>query len=181
VLASDLILYPYQLYKLRLAGADAINLVVGALAASKDVFYLAKISASLSLQTLVTVTTTVQIERVTEALPPGSLQGVIVSNRILEDFSMDESGEQALALLASDALQALQAKHGHDILVLAEGRIGLIERANEHGQMTTAQYLKELQNAGAVGAVVGTGLASSANGESDTFRLLQEQANAIPG
>jgi indole-3-glycerol phosphate synthase len=180
VLASDLILYPYQLYKLRLAGADAINLVVGALAASKDVFYLAKISASLSLQTLVTVTTTVQIERVTEALPPGSLQGVIVSNRILEDFSMDESGEQALALLASDALQALQAKHGHDILVLAEGRVGLIERANEHGQMTTAQYLKELQNAGAVGAIVGTGLASSANGESDTFRLLQEQANAIP-
>ena len=38
LLASDLLLYPYQLYKLRLAGADAVNLttIVGALASSKN-------------------------------------------------------------------------------------------------------------------------------------------------
>jgi hypothetical protein len=115
---------------------------------------------------------------VTEALPPGSLQGVVVSNRILEDFTMDETGEQALALLKSDSLQALRTKHGNDILVLAEGRVGLIERKDDLGQLSTAQYLKELQEAGAVGAIVGSGLASSDNGGSeDAIRLLQQQAN----
>lgn len=79
VLASDLILYPYQLYQLRLAGADAVNLVGGALA-SKDLFYLTKIASSLDLQTLITVTTEVQL-RALSSLSPGSIAGVIISNR----------------------------------------------------------------------------------------------------
>jgi indole-3-glycerol phosphate synthase len=79
ILASDLILYPYQLYKLSLAGADAVNLVGGALQ-SKDLLYLTKIASSLQLQTLVTVTSEVQL-RALAALSPGSIHGVIVSNR----------------------------------------------------------------------------------------------------
>jgi indole-3-glycerol phosphate synthase len=81
-LASDLLLYPYQLYKLQLAGADAVNLFGGALAA-KDLMYLAKIASSLKIQTLVTVTSEVQLRGLT-VLPPGTLDGVIVSNRELE-------------------------------------------------------------------------------------------------
>lgn len=157
ILASDLILYPYQLYKLRLAGADAVNLICGALA-SKDVLYLTKIASSLQLQALVTVTSAVQIERVTEVLPAGSLDGIIVSNRELEDLSFDETGEQVLSLLKSDALKALREKHGDGVLVLAEGRIGMIERMGDQGMMTTTQYLKELKAAGALGAIVGSGL-----------------------
>ena len=79
VLASDLILYPYQLYQLRLAGADAVNLVGGALA-SKDLFYLTKIASSLELQTLITVTSEVQL-RALASMSPGSIAGVIISNR----------------------------------------------------------------------------------------------------
>jgi len=79
ILASDLILYPYQLYKLSLAGADAVNLVGGALA-GKDLLYLTKIAASLQIQTLVTVTSEVQM-RALASLAPGSINGVIVSNR----------------------------------------------------------------------------------------------------
>lgn len=79
ILASDLILYPYQLYKLSLAGADAVNLVGGSLA-SKDLLYLTKIASSLKLQTLVTVTSEVQL-RALAAMAPGSIDGVIVSNR----------------------------------------------------------------------------------------------------
>jgi indole-3-glycerol phosphate synthase len=82
ILASDLLLYPYQLYKLQLAGADAVNLFGGALAA-KDLMYLAKIASSLKIQTLVTVTSEVQLRGLT-VLPPGTLDGVIVSNRELE-------------------------------------------------------------------------------------------------
>lgn len=46
ILASDLLLYPYQLYKLRLAGADAVNLVAAALA-PKDL--LVRVSKSAEL------------------------------------------------------------------------------------------------------------------------------------
>lgn len=175
ILASDLILYPYQLYKLRLAGADAVNLVGGALA-NKDILYLTKIASSLQLQALVTVTSEVQIERLTEALPAGSLDGVIVSNRELEDFSFDNTGEQALSLLKSTALQALKEKHGKGVLVLAEGRIGIIKRIDGDGNIGTSQYLRELKTAGAIGAIVGGGLASSSGSDSQSLQNLQNAA-----
>ena len=79
ILASDLILYPYQLYRLSLAGADAVNLVGGCLA-GKDLLYLTKIASSLQLQTLVTVTSDVQLQALA-AMAPGSIDGVIISNR----------------------------------------------------------------------------------------------------
>jgi indole-3-glycerol phosphate synthase len=166
ILASDLILYPYQLYKLRLAGADAMNLIGGALA-NKDLLYLTKIASSLQLQSLVTVTTALQLQRLVD-LP--SLDGVIVSNRELEDFSFDETGEQVLSLLQSDAMKAVKAKHGDDLLVLAEGRIGLIERP--------ADYLKELRVAGALGAIVGAGLAGNGKDAVQNFEYLQQSAAA---
>ena len=79
ILASDLLLYPYQLYKLTMAGADAVNLIVGALA-SKDLVYLTKIASSLQLQTLLVVTSTVQIDNL-NVLSKGGFHGLIVSNR----------------------------------------------------------------------------------------------------
>jgi indole-3-glycerol phosphate synthase len=79
ILASDLLLYPYQLYKIRLAGADAVNLFAGALAA-KDLVYLSKIATSLRIQTLLTVSSVAQIENM-HILPPKGIDGLIVSNR----------------------------------------------------------------------------------------------------
>lgn len=158
ILASDLIIYPYQLYKLRLAGTDAVNLLGGALA-SKDLTYLTKIAASLQIQTLVTVTSVVQIEALLK-LSAGSIQGLIVSNRELEDFSFDMTGQQALDLLQSDALESFRDYHGRDFPVLAEGRVGLIERENKDGEKSCKVYMDELRDAGAVGAIVGGGLAT---------------------
>jgi indole-3-glycerol phosphate synthase len=84
ILASDLLLYPYQLYKMRLAGADAVNLVVGALAA-KDLLYLTKIAATLQMQTLAMVTSNAQVKKLS-ILPEGSVSGLIVSNREVRRF-----------------------------------------------------------------------------------------------
>ena len=160
VLASDLLLYPYQLYKLRLAGADAVNLVAGALA-RKDLVYLTKIASSLQLQTLISVTSHVQIRSLMD-LPAGSFHGLIVSNRLLEDFAFDMTGQQALDLLEGDALADLKAKFGKDFPVLVEGRVGIIERSDPvSGTKTALRYLEELKEAGAVGAIVGGGLATS--------------------
>ena len=79
ILASDLLLYPYQLYKMRLAGADAVNLIVGALA-TKDLVYLTKIAASLQMQSLLTVTSAAQVENL-NVLSANGIDGLIVSNR----------------------------------------------------------------------------------------------------
>ena len=79
ILASDLLLYPYQLYKMRLAGADAVNLVVGALE-NKDLVYLTKIASSLKMQSLLMVTSTTQVKNL-DVLAANSIGGLIVSNR----------------------------------------------------------------------------------------------------
>ncbi|CAB9499032.1 Indole-3-glycerol phosphate synthase [Seminavis robusta] len=172
ILASDLVLYPYQLYKLSLAGADAVNLVGGALA-SKDLLYLTKIASSLQLQTLITVTSEVQL-RALAAMAPNSIDGIIASNRELEDFSFDMSGEQALRLLQSEALTEVRGKHGDDIPVLVEGRVGVIERVDADGNTSTAQYLQELRDAGATGVIIGGGLA-----EGNDYAAIREVAGAL--
>ncbi|GAX10963.1 indole-3-glycerol phosphate synthase [Fistulifera solaris] len=149
VLAMDLILYPYQLYKLRLAGADAISLIAGALAA-KDLLYLSKIAASLQFQVFVKVTSEVQM-RAVMTLEKGSIHGLIFSNRLLEDYMYDLTGAQALSLLKSDTFEELKERHG-DIQFLVQGRVGLI------GDDAT-DYVKQIKEAGATGAIVGSCLA----------------------
>lgn len=168
ILALDLILYPYQLYKLRLAGADAVNLVAGALAA-KDLVYLTKIAASLQLQVMFTVTSEYQIQAIA-VLPAGSFSGVIISNRVLEDYSFDATGEQALHLLRSEAMANLRARHGNDIPVLVQGRVGLIE----HLDGNNSDYIRKIKDAGATGAVVGGALAVG-----DALSALQSLYQAI--
>lgn len=176
ILASDLILYPYQLYRLRLAGADAVNLAAGALD-GKDLVYLTKIAAGLQLQVLVTVTTQVQIQVLAESVAPkvGTiLNGVIVSNRQLEDYSFDETGKQALLLLKSVAMQNLREAVSDDFVVLAEGGVGIIERTDEiTGESDPSNYVRELAQAGAVGAIVGAGLAAADISVPETVKKLQ--------
>ncbi|KAL7468237.1 hypothetical protein ACHAXS_008463 [Conticribra weissflogii] len=152
VLASDLLLYPYQLYKLRLAGADAVNLVVGALD-SKDLIYLTKIASTLQLQVVASVTSEAQIELINK-LGAGSICALAVSNRELENFDFDTSGEQALNLLRSDALAAFREKHGAEVPVLVEGRVGMIEADGDE-----TAYIRALKDAGAFGAIVAGGIA----------------------
>ena len=156
IMASDLLLYPYQLYKLSMAGADAVNLIVGALAA-KDLVYLTKIASSLKLQTFVSVTSPAQIKALS-VVSAGGVTGLIVSNRELEDFSFDMTGQQALDILKSDELKEFKEKQGADIPVFVEGRVGIIEWKNEEGETSAENYLHELKRAGAIGAIVGGGL-----------------------
>mgnify|MGYP006897423052 CR=1 FL=1 len=112
---------------------------------------LTKIAGSLKFQTLITVTSTTQLA-VLATLP--TLDGVIVSNRLLEDFSYDMTGQQALDLLKSSELEILKEKHAN-LLILAEGRLGIIG-AEKEGART---YLQQLKDAGAHGGIMGGGLA----------------------
>jgi indole-3-glycerol phosphate synthase len=168
ILGSDLLLYPYQLYKLQSAGADAVNLIVGALE-PKDLVYLTKIASSLKMQTLLSVTSSKQIENL-NILSPGSIDGLVVSNRELENFSFDLTGQQALDILESEALKEFRKKHGEDTPVFVEGRVGIIKSKNDG---TTAGYIHELQEAGAIGAFVGGGLVPDEGNKSPLVSLLQ--------
>lgn len=153
VLVSDLILYPYQLYQMRLKGADAVVFIAAALS-SKDLIYLTKIASSLGLQSIVSVSSEVQLKRVNSVLV-GGIVALIVSNRNWEDLSVDESGHQALQLLRSDAMALFRLKFP-TVPILVEGRIGLIE----HGGSST-EYIKALKQSGASGAIVGSALAAT--------------------
>jgi len=155
ILASDLILYPYQLYKLRLAGADAVNLIVGALT-SKDVLYLTKIAASLKMNVVASVTSEVQINTLTKL--GGGISAISVSNRDLETFGFDNSGAQALELLKSDAMREFRDKCS-EVVVFVEGRVGMVEMENNEGEKSSQAYIDALKEAGAMGAFVGGGLA----------------------
>lgn len=155
VLASDLLLYPYQLYKLRLAGADAVTLLVGALE-GKDLSYLTKIARTVQLQVVASVTSEVQISRLNE-LGAGSVVALVVSNRDLESFGFDVSGGQALGLLGSEALASFREKNGAGVPILVEGRVGIVG-ASDGGD--SAAYVRALKDAGAFGAIVGGGIAT---------------------
>eukprot|EP00522_Entomoneis_paludosa_P010453 CAMPEP_0172446954 /NCGR_PEP_ID=MMETSP1065-20121228/6379_1 /TAXON_ID=265537 /ORGANISM="Amphiprora paludosa, Strain CCMP125" /LENGTH=1008 /DNA_ID=CAMNT_0013198143 /DNA_START=88 /DNA_END=3114 /DNA_ORIENTATION=+ len=172
ILASDLLLYPYQLYKLSLAGADAVSLVVGALP-KKDLTYLIKIAASLKIQTLASVTSEVQLQALAE-LPKGAITAVVVSNRELEDFSVDMTGGQALKLLRSRAMEKVREVHP-DIPVFAEGGVGAIERPPGSDENSPGSYLEELKHAGASGCIVGRGLVKDGMDSSEIVQLLQKQ------
>ncbi len=59
-------------------------------------------------------------------LGAGSIVPLVVSNRDLETFGLDGSGEQALKLLLSEALASFQEKSGDDVPTLVEGRVGIV-------------------------------------------------------
>ena len=84
------------------------------------------------------------------------------------------TGEQALRLLQGEGLKEVREKHGDDIPVLVEGRVGVIERADSEGNVSTTQYLEELRDAGATGVIVGGGLA-----EGNDYASLREVASAL--
>jgi indole-3-glycerol phosphate synthase len=131
---------------------QAVNLVVGALE-SKDLVYLTKIAATINLQVLAVCSSEPQISMVSD-LAPGSISSLVVSNRELETFEFDSTGQQALSLLKSEALSVFREKHGNSVPILVEGRVGIIE---DDG--SSSQYIKALKEAGAFGAIVGGGLA----------------------
>ena len=120
--------------------------------------YLTKIASTINLQVLAVCSSEPQINMITN-LAPGSISALVVSNRDLETFDFDTTGQQALALLKSEALAAFREKHG-DIPVLVEGRVGIIEDGG-----SSDGYIKALKEAGAFGAIVGGGVAAISDDE----------------
>jgi indole-3-glycerol phosphate synthase len=147
ILASDLILYPYQLYKLYLSGADAVKLVVAAIS-EKDMLYLCKIASSLQLQTITSVTSEVQMKQILNQSQHVSINGMVVSSRNLEDYTYDDSGK-IIALLNSETMYEIKKKFGKDFAIFIEDGY-----FNELDEPKKKQFIEKLVHLGVSGAFV---------------------------
>ena len=93
ILCKDFILYPYQLYQARAAGADAA-LLIAAILSDSDLKYLSKVAENLGLTTLVEVHDSEEFERVLN-IPTFKLIGI--NNRNLKSFQTDLEVTKKLA------------------------------------------------------------------------------------
>jgi indole-3-glycerol phosphate synthase len=94
LLCKDFILWPYQLYQARAAGADAA-LLIAAILSDKDLYYLLKVAKSLGLAVLVEVHDGAEMERV---LALAGVELIGINNRDLSSFAVDlATTEQLMA------------------------------------------------------------------------------------
>mmetsp|Transcript_678 Transcript_678/g.1632 ORF Transcript_678/g.1632 Transcript_678/m.1632 type:complete len:83 (-) Transcript_678:2490-2738(-) len=70
------------------------------------------------------------------------------------------TGNQALSILRSEEMKTFKEKHGDDIPILVDGRVGIIQSNDDQGEENFKAYIEQLKLAGATGAVIGGGLLS---------------------
>jgi len=141
LLCKDFFIYPYQIYRARLHGADAI-LLIAAILSDKDLQYFLKITAALGMTALIEVHTAEELERVL------NLEGVAllgINNRNLEDFSVDLK-----------TTEDLLAQHGEG---LRDRQICVVSESGLH----TSEDLRRVQQAGADAVLIGESLVKQGN------------------
>ena len=92
LLCKEFIIYPYQIFMARSAGADAV-LLIAAILSDQDLQYFVKIIHSLGMTALVEVHTEAELQRV---LKIDGVNLIGINNRNLEDFSVDLATTQTL-------------------------------------------------------------------------------------
>lgn len=136
LLCKDFILWPYQLYQARAAGADAA-LLIAAILTDKDLHYLLKVAKSLGLAVLVEVHDATEIERV---LALDGVELIGINNRDLSNFEVDLATTERLMATYGAQVRAKRA------LLVSES--GLFSRDD----------LDRVVNAGADAVLVGEAL-----------------------
>ncbi len=105
LLCKDFILWPYQLYQARAAGADAA-LLIAAILTDKDLHYLLKVAKSLGLAVLVEVHDATEIERV---LALDGVELIGINNRDLSNFEVDLATTERLMATYGAEVRAKRA------------------------------------------------------------------------
>jgi len=113
LLCKEFIIDPYQIYKARVNGADAI-LLIAAILSDERLAELLQISQDLGMTTLVEVHTSAEFDHVL-ALPNVQLVGI--NNRNLSDFSVNLETTKSLLALHRQKIRSL------DITVVSESGI----------------------------------------------------------
>lgn len=117
LLCKEFIIYPYQIFMARSAGADAV-LLIAAILSDQDLLYFVKIIKSLGMTALVEVHTEEELKRV---LQVDGVNLIGINNRNLEDFSVDLATTQSLME------RYWEEMFNRDILVVSESGIHTTE------------------------------------------------------
>ncbi|PZO12218.1 MAG: indole-3-glycerol phosphate synthase TrpC [Leptolyngbya foveolarum] len=136
LLCKEFIIYPYQIYKARLAGADAI-LLIAAILSDKDLNYFVKIAKVLGLDALVETHTVEEFERV---LKVDGIELIGINNRNLEDFSVSLGTTEQIMAIYGEQLEQ------RNLLIVSESGLH------------TASDVKTVTDAGAKAILVGEAL-----------------------
>tara|TARA_Y100001968_G_scaffold311105_1_gene332793 strand:+ start:4210 stop:5094 length:885 start_codon:yes stop_codon:yes gene_type:complete len=136
LLCKDFIIAPYQIYKARVGGADAV-LLIACILSDQDLTYLGKIATSLGLSILVEVHNSYELKRV---LDLNIFKLIGINNRDLKTFNTDLATTENLANQFSERLK----KQG--VLLVSES--GLF----------TKDDLKRVGRAGAKAVLIGESL-----------------------
>ena len=113
LLCKDFIIYPYQIFKARTHGADAV-LLIAAVLSDQDLTYFLKIVKSLGMTALVEVHTLEELDRV---LTLSDVELVGINNRNLEDFTVDLAVTEELIAKRQDQIR------DRNILMVSESGI----------------------------------------------------------
>jgi indole-3-glycerol phosphate synthase len=136
LLCKEFIIYPYQIYRARCHGADAV-LLIAAILSDRDLQYFVKIVNALGMTPSIEVHTLAELDRVL-ALDGVTLVGI--NNRNLEDFSVDL--QTTCQLLAARGQQL----HERGIQVVSESGL------------STLADLEQVSAAGASAVLIGESL-----------------------
>jgi indole-3-glycerol phosphate synthase len=136
LLCKDFIIYPYQIFKARAHGADAV-LLIAAVLTNQDLIYFLKIIKTLGMTALVEVHTLSELDRVLN-IPGVELVGI--NNRNLETFTVDLATTEALMA------ERIQQISDRNLLIVSES--GIHERPD----------IQRVQNAGVDAILVGESL-----------------------
>ena len=113
LLCKEFIIYPYQIYQARTAGADAI-LLIAAILPDKDLNYFVRIAKVLGLDVLVETHTAEEFERV---IALDGVEIIGINNRNLEDFTVSLETTQRLLAAHSEGIAHKQ------VLIVSESGI----------------------------------------------------------
>ena len=151
LLCKDFIIYPYQIYKARAHGADAI-LLIAAILQDRDLAYFLKIARTLGMAALVEVHTLEELDRV---LAINGVELVGINNRNLADFSVDIATSEDLIAARRAAIAA------QNITLVSES--GLHTRAD----------LDRVAQAGANAVLIGESLVKQTDPQAAIAALFQ--------
>ncbi|MEM9090806.1 MAG: indole-3-glycerol phosphate synthase TrpC [Cyanobacteria bacterium P01_F01_bin.53] len=125
LLCKEFIIYPYQIYKARAAGADAI-LLIAAILSDQDLKYFVRIAKAVGLDALVETHTPEEFERV---MGIDGVELIGINNRNLEDFTVSLETTQKIMATYGDAIAQRQ------VLIVSESGL---HTPDDVGVVTTA-------------------------------------------
>ena len=150
LLCKEFIIYPYQIYKARAAGADAI-LLIAAILSDQDLKYFVRIAKAVGLDALVETHTTEEFERV---MGIDGVELIGINNRNLEDFTVSLETTQQIMATYGDAIAQRQALIVSESGLHTPDDVGIVTAAGAKAILVGESLVKQDDPGGAIATLL---------------------------